>query len=142
MAHGRGPADHLVGRSGHGVVVGALERLPLARVGKHGLEPAREGERGGVVAGGGHEDVVPEPLGVAHGVDLAVGDDRREVVGRAGPAVLGDLVEYWMKVITERAIGMAGSVSSPRNSGSLAPKIPWVRSIITARPIRGRRRCP
>ncbi len=67
----------------------APEERQLVRVLREEAHPL--GYRGGrrVVAGGGHDQVVPHRLQVRHGrpVDEAVGDARGEVVGRVRPAV-------------------------------------------------------
>ena len=60
----------------------------LVGVAEQRLHAAGQGERRGVVAGRGDDDVVPEPLDVAHraAVDLAVGDDAWRGRRRGRPA--------------------------------------------------------
>ena len=65
--------------------------------------PAGHRRRRRVVAGGGDDHVVRDRLHHAErlAVERGVGDDRRQVVGRVGPAVLGQLGEVDEEVVDD-----------------------------------------
>ncbi len=100
---GRDVPDELVG-GGVDQLGFRLEQLQLVGVLEQGQQATRDDARSRVVAGRGDDDVVAERVHVRQrfAPHLRVGDDRRQVAGRVGPAVGGQLGEVVHEVEQDR----------------------------------------
>ncbi len=70
------------------------------------------------------------PIGSPSTWPLAI-TDARSSIGQARRSSVS-WPKYWMKFMIDAITRSLGSSASPRNSGSAAPKMPCVRSIIRA----------
>ena len=120
----RDPADDLVdrGRDQRRVVA---QPLQLVGVLDQRVQPAGHRRRRRVVAGRGDDHVVRDRLHHAErlAVDRGVGDRRRQVVGRVGPALLGELREVDEEVVDDgdEVLQLRARGRAPRRRRRTAP---------------------